>query len=45
MLPVHCAVHNTALVGGVITDDDLYVQIEAVVKGAHSYFARSPQVG
>ncbi|OAE20455.1 hypothetical protein AXG93_4698s1050 [Marchantia polymorpha subsp. ruderalis] len=26
-------------------DDALYVQIEAVVKGAHSYFARSPQVG
>ncbi|OAE18737.1 hypothetical protein AXG93_4473s1010 [Marchantia polymorpha subsp. ruderalis] len=35
--------HNTTLVDGVINEDALYVWIEAAVKDAHSYFARSPQ--
>lgn len=43
MLPVHCAAHNIALVGGLITEDALYVQIASAIKGAYLYFARSPQ--
>lgn len=39
MLPVHYATYNIALMDGVITKDALYVQIEAVVKSGHLYFA------